>query len=83
MRPGWPKVIMTGMAATSALVVVALVLGLQAPLGWDATHQRALRLILDEKIDEAIGILDEVLKASPDFDAARYEVAEAQRTPPP
>jgi hypothetical protein len=71
--------IMPGMTAASALVVVALVLGLQAPPGWDATHQRASRLILDENIDEAVAILDEVLEASPDFDAARYEVAEAHR----
>jgi tetratricopeptide (TPR) repeat protein len=67
------------MVATQLSVAIALVIGLQTPAGWDAAFQRAQRLILDNKTADAIVVLEGVLKASPGFDPARYEIAEAHR----
>lgn len=67
------------MFAIVVFLVVGLLTGSQAPAGWDATHQRVLQLILDKKTAEAIAVLEGVLKSSPGFDPARYELADTQR----
>lgn len=56
-----------------------LVLSLQTPAGWDATYQRVQQLILDHKTADAIVVLEGVLKSSPGFDPARYELANVHR----
>ena len=70
---------MAAMAATPLLVIIALVVSLQAPAGWDAAYQRVLQLMLDDKTADAILVLEGVLKSSPGFDPARYELAGAHR----
>jgi tetratricopeptide (TPR) repeat protein len=60
-------------------LTIALVLTLQTPAGWDDTYQRVQQLILDRKTADAIVVLEGVLKASPGFDPARYELADAHR----
>ena len=62
------------------IIVIVLTLGLQAPAGWDATYLRVQQLVLDRKTTEAIAILEGVLKSSPGFDPARYELADVHRT---
>jgi tetratricopeptide (TPR) repeat protein len=60
-------------------LIIALTLTLQTPAGWDATLQRAQQFILDDRFADAIAILEGVLKSSPNFDPARYELADAHR----
>ena len=67
------------MVAVPWVLLVALLVSPQAPAGWDATYQRVLQLILDKKTPEAIAVLEGVLKSSPGFDPARYELADTQR----
>ena len=62
------------------IIVLILTLSLQAPAGWDATYLRVQQLVLDRKTTEAIAILEGVLKSSPGFDPARYELADIHRT---
>ena len=67
------------MAATPLFVIIALVLSLQTPAGWEAVYRRVQQLILDHKTADAIVVLDSMLKSSPGFDPARYELADAHR----
>jgi tetratricopeptide (TPR) repeat protein len=68
------------MVATPLFVNIALVLGLQSPAGWDSTYQRVQQLILEHKTADAIVVLEGVLRSSPGFDPARYELANVHRT---
>ena len=67
------------MAATALLVILTFLVNSQTPAGWDATYQRVQQLILDKKTAEAIVVLEGVLKSSPGFDPARYELADVHR----
>jgi tetratricopeptide (TPR) repeat protein len=67
------------MVATRLIILASLIVIPQAPAGWDATYQRVAKLVLDHKTAEAIAVLETVLKTSPGFDAARYELADTQR----
>ena len=61
------------------LVLFGILVSPQTPAGWDATYQRVAQLILDHKTGEAVALLEGVLKSSPGFDPARYELADTQR----
>src|SRR5687767_7755876 len=67
------------MVAIRSMILIGLLVSQQTPAGWDATYQRVLQLMLDHKTADAIAVLEGVLKSSPGFDPARYELADAQR----
>ena len=67
------------MAAIRLVLCASLFVSLQTPAGWDAAYQRVQRLVLDHKTADAIVVLEGVLKSSPGFDPARYELANTHR----
>jgi len=67
------------LAAVLALFMVATASDAQTPAGWDAAYQRAAQLILDHKTSDAIAIYQRIVRQAPDFQPARYELADALR----
>jgi predicted Zn-dependent protease len=67
------------MLAIRLVLLVSLIVSQQAPAGWEAAYQRVQQLILDHKTADATSVLEGVLKSSPGFDPARYELAGIQR----
>jgi tetratricopeptide (TPR) repeat protein len=67
------------MTVTVLCVSLALNLTAAAPAAQDAAYQHALRLMVDHKPAEAIAALERLLRSWPDYDPARYELANAHR----
>lgn len=67
------------MVASKWAILLVLATSLQAPPRWEATAQRAAQLVSEGRIADAVSVLEGVLKSSPNFDPARYELADAQR----
>src|SRR5690242_2954090 len=65
--------------AAVVLSAVTLAASAQAPAGWEDASRRASQLILDHKTGDAIAVYQRIVRQAPDFQPARYELADALR----